>query len=79
METIPWPVRSPDLNSIEHIWDMLGCRVRQRYPPIQTVCNLELALHQEKARLPQRQIKRLIQGMRRRLEADLNIDNDYAF
>ncbi|GFU66397.1 transposable element Tcb1 transposase [Trichonephila clavipes] len=25
--TLPWPVRSPDLSLIEHIWDHLGPRV----------------------------------------------------
>ncbi|GFW90018.1 transposable element Tcb2 transposase [Trichonephila clavipes] len=25
--TLPWPVRSPDLSPIEHIWDHLGRRV----------------------------------------------------
>ncbi|GFT10085.1 transposable element Tcb1 transposase [Trichonephila clavipes] len=25
--TLPWPARSPDLSSIEHIWDHLGRRI----------------------------------------------------
>lgn len=78
VETIPWPARSPDLNPIEHIWDMLGRRVRQRDPPVQTVRDLEAALHQEWARLPQRQIQRLIQGMRRRLEAVVRVRGGYT-
>ena len=27
---VPWPVMSPDLNPIEHIWDMLGRRIQAR-------------------------------------------------
>ncbi|GFV06213.1 transposable element Tcb1 transposase, partial [Trichonephila clavipes] len=27
VSTLPWPARSPDLSSIEHIWDHLGRQV----------------------------------------------------
>ena len=57
VETIPWLAKSPDLYLIEHIWDMFGRRVRQRDAPVQTLRDLEAALHQEWARLPQRQIQ----------------------
>ena len=35
IETLDWPARSPDLSPIEHAWDELGRRVRERYatPP----------------------------------------------
>ena len=26
--TLPWSARSPDLALIEHVWDILGCKVR---------------------------------------------------
>ncbi|GFY09039.1 transposable element Tcb1 transposase [Trichonephila clavipes] len=35
-----WPVFSPDLNPVEHVWEMLGRRVAARQPP--PTCLLEL-------------------------------------
>ena len=69
VDTIPWPAMSPDLNPIEHLWDILGRRVRQRDPPVNNLNELIAALQQEWNRIPQNQIQRLIHGMRRRLEA----------
>ena len=55
--SLPWPARSPNLNPIEHVWDIIGRRVRERTPPIQTLNELEQTLHQEWQRLTQVQIR----------------------
>ena len=60
--SVPWPVMSPDVNPIEHIWDMLGRRIQAREPPVQNI-------RQEWQQLSQQDIRRLTGGMRRRVEA----------
>ena len=78
ISTIPWPARSPDLNPIEHLWDILGRKVRAMNPPAQNLAELEAALHREWRQIPQRQIQHLVQGMRRRLRAVINVRGGYT-
>ncbi|GFX79113.1 transposable element Tcb2 transposase [Trichonephila clavipes] len=54
--TLPWPARSPDLSPVEHVWDQLK---RQR-PSCHSVHDLELAVQDLWAHLPQDNIKCLI-------------------
>ena len=53
------------MSPIEHLWDYLGRKVRERYD-VNTVRDLERALHEEWARTPLDVIKKLINSMRRR-------------
>jgi transposase len=54
--SVPWPAMIPDLNPIEHIWNMLGCRIQAREPPVQNIRQLEAALHREWQQLSQQDI-----------------------
>lgn len=68
IDTLPWPAMSPDMNPIEHVWDFIGRKVNQRNPRCQNVRELEVALVEEWQRFPQYRLRRLVAGMRRRVE-----------
>jgi hypothetical protein len=67
IHVLPWPARSPDLNPIEHVWDILVRRMQHR------VCgNLNQlfdALREEWDSIPQDDLDHLIASMPRRVGA----------
>ena len=67
-----WPALSPDLNVIEHIWDELPRRVKNRSPSPNTLGELQSALREEWGTIPQEFIQNLIMGMNRRMQAVIN-------
>jgi transposase len=69
---------SPDLNPIEHIWDMLGRRIQAQEPPVQNICQLEAALHREWQQLSQQDIRRLTRRMRHRVEVVIQARGGYT-
>ena len=67
VKRLEWPLMSPDLSCIEHVWDILGWAVNKHINQNTRLEDLQRFLHQEWAAIPQRQIKRLVNSMRRRL------------
>ena len=65
-DAMDWPARSPDLNPIEHIWDILSRSIHRRHVAPQTVQELTDALIQVWEEIPQENICRLIRCMPRR-------------
>ncbi|GFV44972.1 uncharacterized protein TNCV_615621 [Trichonephila clavipes] len=55
-QTLPWPARSPDLSPVEHVWDQL----KRQMPSCHSVHDLELAVQDWRAHLPQDNIRCLI-------------------
>ncbi|KAI3358030.1 hypothetical protein L3Q82_003046 [Scortum barcoo] len=57
------PPCSPDLNPIEHIWDIMSRSIHQRHVAPQTVQELADALVQVWEEIPQETIRHLIRSM----------------
>ncbi|GFU58255.1 transposable element Tcb2 transposase [Trichonephila clavipes] len=56
---LPWPARSPNLSPVEHVWDQL----KRQMPSFHSVHDLELAVQDLCAHLPQNNIMCLINSM----------------
>ena len=65
---LPHPPMSLDLNPIEHVWEIMGRRLRRENPNLQNMAALERALLQIWNTILQRQISRCI-NMAERLAA----------
>ncbi|GFX47959.1 integrase catalytic domain-containing protein [Trichonephila clavipes] len=72
------PAYSPDLNPIEHVWDMLGRRIAARQPPPTCLPELRRALLDEWCNIPHDQIDNLIRSMPRRCAYNELIDIDWS-
>ncbi|GFY36085.1 transposable element Tcb2 transposase [Trichonephila clavipes] len=64
-QTFPWLTRSPDLSPVEHVWDQL----KRQMLPCPSVQDLELAVQDLWAHLPQDNIRCLMNSMPDRVAA----------
>jgi transposase len=56
-----WPARAPDLNPIEHVWEMIGRRLTTLHRPPQTPAELQHKIAWDQ--VPQEDIEHLISPM----------------
>ena len=68
IDAMDWPSRSPDLNPIEHIWDMSRA-IHQRHVAPQTVQELADALVQVWEEIPQETIRSMTRRCREVIQA----------
>jgi transposase len=67
-----WPALSPDLNSIEHLWDEIQRRLNEEQSSPTTAAELSVAFQRVWALIPMTFINRLVNSMHRRCAAVIN-------
>ncbi|GFX67199.1 transposable element Tc3 transposase [Trichonephila clavipes] len=70
-QTLPWPARSPNLSPVEHVWVQL----KRQMPSCHFINHLELAVQDLWARLPQDNIRCLINSMPDRVVACITAED----
>jgi transposase len=76
---LKWPGNSPDLNPIEHIWDLIKKRIKQKYPIIGTMERLKAAWQEEWDILSLEDINKVIEHQKKAVIRCFNHigDNDF--
>jgi hypothetical protein len=63
---LPWPARSPDLNSIEHIWHLIDIELTKL--KLTSLSELEQALHSIWNQISRQTVLSMIETMPNRLD-----------
>ncbi|KFM65024.1 Transposable element Tc1 transposase, partial [Stegodyphus mimosarum] len=66
IQMLPWPPYSPDLSPIEHVCNVIGCRL-QTLPPPRSEDELWQMIERESRAIPQDTIHTFIDSMPRRV------------
>ena len=70
-EVLTWPPNSPDLNPIEHLWDVLNKQVRSKEALPRNLQDLKDLLLTSWCQIPQHTFRGLVESMPRRVRAVL--------
>ncbi|XP_066556920.1 uncharacterized protein sergef isoform X2 [Amia ocellicauda] len=70
-KVLTWPPNSPDLNPIEHLWDVLDKQVRSMEAPPRNLQDLKDLLLMSCCQIPQHTFRGLVESMPRRVRAVL--------
>ncbi|GFW83732.1 transposable element Tcb2 transposase [Trichonephila clavipes] len=73
IQRLVWPAHSPNLNSIENVWDALGRQVADRNYPPTNKNTLIGALTEELDKFPQHLLDNVVQSMVRRVECCITL------
>ena len=76
INVLTWPPLLPDLNPIEHIWDVIGQRVRSRVPL--NIRNLKRFVVEEWNGVAQLTFRNYIASMRSRCQAVVNANGGHT-
>ncbi len=69
IERLPWPLASPDLNSIENIWQIIKQQLRKYTPAITTIAQLQKAVQKKWDAIDGYCILKLTETMPARIQA----------
>jgi transposase len=64
-----WPAQSPDLNPIEHLWQILKTRIQQRNPRPKNLYELKECIYEEWSQLDPSIMRSLVSSMTRRIRS----------
>ncbi|GFX93799.1 transposable element Tcb1 transposase [Trichonephila clavipes] len=78
IQRMSWPANSLDLNSIEHVWDMLGRQIAALSHPPSSVTELKRAFQEAWSHLSPQLIHHLIASMVNRCAACLAVRGDHT-